>query len=46
MNAEPQEDSYWYYCQDAQGYYPYVKSCPGGWTRVVPTPPQPGKEGR
>ncbi len=42
--SEPQQ-SYWYYCQDAQGYYPYVKSCPGGWTQVVPTPPEPGKEG-
>jgi hypothetical protein len=32
---------YWYYCQDPQGYYPYVKSCPGGWITVVPkvTPP-------
>ena len=46
LNAEPQEDSYWYYCRDPQGYYPYVESCPGGWTRVVPTPPQPGMEGR
>ena len=38
--TEPGEDSYWYYCQDPQGYYPYVESCPGGWTRVVPTPPR------
>ena len=32
---------YWYYCQDPQGYYPYVKNCPGGWMKVVPqvTPP-------
>ena len=44
--AEPEQDSYWYYCQDPRGYYPYVESCPGGWTRVVPTPPpQPGREG-
>lgn len=36
-----QKEAYWYYCQDPQGYYPYVKSCPGGWMRVVPdtTPP-------
>jgi hypothetical protein len=39
-NTEPQQD-YWYYCQNPQGYYPYVKNCPGGWMRVVPTPPQP-----
>ena len=32
---------YWYYCQDPQGYYPYIKNCPGGWITVVPkmTPP-------
>lgn len=33
--------NYWYYCQDPEGYYPYVKRCPGGWLKVVPTPPQP-----
>ncbi len=26
----------WYYCQNPQGYYPYVKECPGGWLTVVP----------
>ena len=32
---------YWYYCQDPQGYFPYVRQCPGGWMQVVPqtTPP-------
>ncbi len=40
--SEPQQ-SYWYYCQDPQGYYPYVRNCPGGWTQVVPTPPPVGK---
>jgi hypothetical protein len=37
-----QESDYWYYCQESQAYYPYVKSCPGGWMKVVPrtTPPQ------
>lgn len=29
---------YWYYCQSPAGYYPYVPSCPGGWTRVPATP--------
>jgi len=29
---------YWYYCDDPQGYYPYVTECPGGWRPVVPTP--------
>jgi hypothetical protein len=38
---EPQQDNYWYYCPNPQGYYPYIKSCPGGWMKVVPevTPP-------
>jgi len=29
----------WYYCDNPQGYYPYVQQCPGGWRPVVPTPP-------
>jgi len=33
-----QEPAYWYYCKESNGYYPYVKRCPGGWLRVVPTP--------
>lgn len=34
--------SYWYYCKDLQGYYPYVNTCPNGWMRVVPpaNPPE------
>ncbi len=32
---------YWYYCRDPEGYYPYVRQCPGGWMRVVPSPPPP-----
>jgi len=45
IEKEEQESGYWYYCQEAQAYYPYVKSCPGGWMKVVPevTPP-PVKE--
>ena len=35
--AAPQQ-GYWYYCGDAQAYYPYVKECPGGWQRVNPQP--------
>jgi hypothetical protein len=27
---------YWYYCQDPQGYHPYISDCPGGWMKVVP----------
>jgi hypothetical protein len=35
------ETGYWYYCKDANGYYPYVKRCPGGWMKVVPYQPPP-----
>ncbi|MFZ3046706.1 MAG: hypothetical protein WA151_12400 [Desulfatirhabdiaceae bacterium] len=28
--------SYWYYCENPKGYYPYVKDCPYGWMKVVP----------
>lgn len=31
--------SWWYYCRDANAYYPYVKQCPAGWERVAPQPP-------
>jgi hypothetical protein len=36
--AAPQP-GFWYYCNDARAYYPYVKECPGGWQRVSPQPP-------
>lgn len=32
-------DNYWYYCASAKAYYPYVRQCAGGWTRVSPRPP-------
>ena len=28
----------WYFCDNPQGYYPYVQQCPGGWRAVAPTP--------
>jgi hypothetical protein len=34
--SEQRQPYYWYYCQDPQGYYPYVKSCQSGWITVVP----------
>jgi hypothetical protein len=42
-NSPPQEPQYWYYCQDPQGYYPYVKQCPNGWMKVVPPDNPPGR---
>ncbi len=42
-SAPPPAPTYWYYCQQSQAYYPYVKECPGGWMTVVPptAPPTP-----
>ena len=34
------ESGYWYYCQNPEGYYPYVRRCPNGWMKVVPSPPE------
>ena len=39
----PSQQSYWYYCQNAGAYYPYVKECPGGWMQVVPQPAPSGR---
>ena len=46
IQPEQQQAYYWYYCQNPQGYYPYIQSCPSGWMKVVPdaTPPNPEKE--
>ncbi len=33
----PEEQDYWYYCPNPKGYYPYVKMCPKGWMKVVPS---------
>jgi hypothetical protein len=41
-NDQESEQDYWYYCPDADGYYPYVKKCPSRWMKVVP--PSPGDE--
>ena len=38
--AAPPPPSYWYYCENPAGYYPYVPQCPGGWREVLPTPPR------
>ena len=37
---QPATTGYWYYCRNPEGYYPYVKQCPDGWMKVVPSPPQ------
>lgn len=42
QEGAPGGSDYWYYCDQSQAYYPYVKECPGGWKREVPRPP-PGQ---
>ena len=37
------EAEYWYYCDSPQGFYPYIKSCPGGWMKVVPETVPPNR---
>ncbi len=31
--------AYWYYCPDAQEYYPQVQTCPEPWVKVPPRAP-------
>jgi len=40
-NAPAPQTGNWYYCESAQGYYPYVKECPSGWRMVPAQPPAP-----
>ena len=39
FNQEPpayidQAQSFWYYCPNPSGYYPYIQSCPEPWQHV------------
>jgi hypothetical protein len=42
---QQEEQNYWYYCPNPQGYYPYVQQCPKGWLKVIPStvPPDEGE---
>jgi len=40
QEAAPASTDWWYYCDQSRTYYPYVKTCPGGWQKVSPTPPR------
>ena len=33
-----QQSFSWYFCPGGNGYYPYVRTCPGGWQTVSPVP--------
>lgn len=35
----PVEPSYWYYCTQPAGYFPYVQDCSHAWMKVVPQVP-------
>ncbi|MHB1334129.1 MAG: hypothetical protein ACYCY1_16185 [Sulfuriferula sp.] len=43
--ASPPQSSFWYYCANPQGYYPYVRHCSGRWQAVPPQPPS-SEDGR
>jgi hypothetical protein len=34
--AQGPASSYWYYCTNPGGYYPYVQNCNQAWLRVIP----------
>jgi hypothetical protein len=38
VHLDPSPPHYWYYCDAAHAYYPYVPRCPGGWRAVSPAP--------
>ncbi|TCS32606.1 hypothetical protein EDC30_12130 [Paucimonas lemoignei] len=38
--APPSAGDWYYYCRKPEGYYPYVRQCPGGWQRVPAQPQQ------
>ncbi len=39
---QPPNQQFWYFCPEANGYYPQVQVCPGGWQPVLPQPSGPG----
>ncbi len=38
-NRQQDDQDYWYFCAKPKGYYPYIKECPGGWLKVIPSAP-------
>ena len=41
-NRPPMPRAFWYYCDNSNSYYPYVKDCKGDWTALPISPPPPG----
>jgi hypothetical protein len=44
QEAAPAPASYWYYCTEPPGYYPYIQQCKNPWIPVMPqnVPPDAG----
>ena len=42
--AGPAPESFWYHCDNPEGYYPYVRQCDGPWQQV-PVRPDGSPEG-
>ena len=40
-SIQPAPSNSWYYCKNPEGYYPYVKTCAGGWETVPAQPVNP-----
>jgi len=38
-SAAAPDAQYWYYCEPANTYYPYVATCPSGWKKVPAASP-------
>ncbi|MGZ3158178.1 MAG: hypothetical protein ACXU7H_03755 [Burkholderiaceae bacterium] len=38
ISASTSQSAYWYYCDNPQGYFPYVRQCTTDWKRVAPFP--------
>jgi len=39
--SSPAQAPMWAYCQNPDGFFPYVQDCPSGWILVEPGPPPP-----
>ena len=39
--APADQPSYWYYCSNPQGYYPYIRQCTTAWQPVATQPQSP-----
>ncbi len=40
QQQSPPVQYYWHFCRSANGYYPYVPTCPEAWERIPTQPPK------